>query len=275
MLSFDVEDWFQVENLASAVRRDSWDKKELRVEKNTKVLLEILDSYDCKATFFVLGWVAEKVPGLVSEIEDRGHEVASHGHGHELVTNISVKEFEDDLEKSRNVLQEITGSEVLGYRAPNYSITEDALDVLRNQGFKYDSSYFPSSMHDRYAKLDSINDPKRAIVRVRKDLLEVMIPTWGKLGLNFPWGGGGYFRALPYSIFKFGVNRLLQSQGSFVFYLHPWEIDADQPRLKNIKRSYQFRHYVGLNSAEAKLEKLLNDFDFVSIETGLRRMGYL
>lgn len=276
MLSFDIEDWFQVENLADAIDRKEWGDKELRVIDNTHKLLTLLDKHNTKATFFILGWIADRKPVLVEKIADGGHEVASHGYGHQIVSSISFDQFREDLVRSKGLLEEIAGKEVVGYRAPNYSITEEALDILEDEGFQYDSSFFPSAIHDRYSKLISVNaNSRRGVEKARDNLFEVLIPTLNVFGTRFPWGGGGYFRALPYSVFKKGIKRILNDRNSFVFYLHPWEIDPDQPRVKNIKLNYRFRHYIGLDKTESKLDSLLSDFQFIPIKEGLERLGLM
>jgi len=276
MLSFDVEDWFQVENLRDAIPRNSWDSYELRVVQNTQRLLDILEKNGIKATFFVLGWIAERVPDLIKKIHLSGHEIASHGYGHELIYNLSREEFRTDIKRSKMLLERITGQQVVGYRAPNFSITEWAIDILREEGFKYDSSLFPFTLHDRYGRLDSVNiSIKDAVVNVGGDFVEVLIPTLDLLGKRIPWGGGGYFRLIPYSLYKIGVKNILRKKGAFVFYLHPWELDFRQPKIKDAKSTYKIRHYTGLKRTERKLKALLSDFKFITIQDGLKVLGHL
>jgi len=276
MLSFDVEDYFQVDNLKGAIKKSDWNRKTLRVEENTERILNILDKYKSKATFFVLGWIAEKVPNLISEIHKAGHEIASHGYGHDLIYRLSEGEFQKDIRRSKRLLEEITNEKVLGYRAPNFSITERALDILEEEGFRYDSSLFPSVMHDRYGKVSTVSlDKKVGIEKARGNLYEVMIPTLRFLGKGIPWGGGAYFRILPYQVYAAGVRRILNNQGSFVFYLHPWEIDPEQPKVKGIKLNYRIRHYTGQKRAERKLDQLVENFKFTTITDGLRSLNLL
>ena len=271
MLSFDIEDWFQVENLREKVKREEWDDKELRVVKNTHKLLSILDRYNTKATFFVLGWVSEKVPQLVLEIHNRGHEIACHGHGHELIYNQTPDEFHKDIQQARLFLEKLIGEKIWGYRAPSFSITEWAIDILKEEGFKYDSSLFPSIIHDRYGKLKSVKlNSKIGVEKVRDNFFEVSISTLDFMGKRIAWGGGGYFRILPYSLYRTGVRKILDAGKAFVFYLHPWEIDSLQPKVKNLEFRYRVRHYMGLSKTECKLNKLLQDFKFKTIRKGLK-----
>ena len=279
MLSFDIEDWFQVENLRGAIERNNWIKEELRVVNNTEKILKILDEYDTKATFFILGWIAEKAPELIYKIHQKGHEIACHGYGHELIYLMEKEEFKKDVKKSKMILKDITGEEPIGYRAPNFSITEWAIDILKEEGFKYDSSYFPVKLHDRYGNINIDYEYKennsKLIQKIEHDLYEVQIPTLNIFNMKIPWGGGGYFRILPYWIYKKGIEKILNDKGCFVFYLHPWEIDPEQPKVKGIKLSYRLRHYSGLNKAEHKIKKLLKDFKFISIKEGLRKLNLL
>lgn len=276
MISFDVEDYFQVDNLKEVIDRSEWNSRTLRVEENTRRILDILDRYDTKATFFVLGWIAERVPDLVAEIHRAGHEIATHGYGHELVYTLNVNEFREDIRRSKNILEEITGGRVFGYRAPNFSITDQALDVLQDEGFLYDSSLFPAMRHDRYGKLTSVSfDGRIGVEKARDNLYEVLIPTLRICGKEIPWGGGAYFRILPYWIYRAGVNRILTNRDSFVFYFHPWEIDFEQPRVKGIKVNYRIRHYTGQKRAKHKLGRLIGDFEFTRIVDGLKTLGLL
>ena len=276
LLSFDVEDWFQVENLREAIPRTSWNRQELRVIENTHRLLEILERNNTKATFFVLGWIADKVPKLIKEIHRAGHEIASHGYEHELIYKQTPKAFQEDIHRSKRLLEDLTGEVVLGYRAPSFSITETAIEVLVEEGFVYDSSLFPSALHDRYGKMPlSPEQSSRGIINLRPYFFEILIPTLQFFGLRIPWGGGGYFRVLPYRVFRWGVRKILSKQGNYLFYLHPWEIDPEQPRIQNIRLMYRFRHYVNLQTTEAKLKRLLTDFRFFPIHHGLKELGYL
>lgn len=262
-LSFDIEDWFQVENLKCAVSYVDWDSTELRVEANTGKILRLLRARNMKATFFILGWVAEKSPGLVREIDREGHEVASHGYSHELVYNMTREAFREDVVRSKSLLEDITRKRVTGYRAPSFSITAEslwALEILKEEGFSYDSSVFPVSFHDRYGFDGCDTKP----FRWPNGLLEVPLSVYKVGGFALPLAGGGYFRLLPYAYFKYFLRRLNRQNQRFTFYLHPWELDPEQPRVK-LPLSYRFRHYVNLGTTEKSLAKLLRDFDFQSI----------
>lgn len=262
-ISFDVEDWFQVENLKSAIRRDDWDSHELRVEQNTRRILAVLQERDVKATFFILGWVAERCPDLVREIDRAGHEVASHGYGHRLVYEMTPDEFREDLARSKKILEGIVGKPVIGYRAPSFSITPNtlwALDVLKETGFRYDSSIFPVSGHDRYGFPGCDTRP----FQWPNGLQEIPLAVY-KLGrLALPVAGGGYFRLFPYSYFRALLGRLNRNHQPFTFYLHPWEFDPAQPRVR-VPWFYRFRHYVNLDKTESRLRKLLRQFRFTGI----------
>jgi polysaccharide deacetylase family protein (PEP-CTERM system associated) len=262
-ISFDVEDWFQVENLKEVISCDEWECCDLRVIQNTRKILQILERHNTRATFFILGWVAERCPGLVKEIADAGHEIASHGYAHELVYNQTPDEFKKDLLQSKDILETITGNPVFGYRAPSFSITPDsiwALDILRDLGFSYDSSVFPTSFHNRYGFNGTSCNP----FRHSNGLVEIPLSTYRFCGANFPLGGGGYFRLFPYACFRHLCRRLQARGKGIVFYLHPWELDPDQPR-KNIRFNYRLRHYVNLQKTEKRLEKLLSEFSFVPL----------
>jgi polysaccharide deacetylase family protein (PEP-CTERM system associated) len=262
-LSFDIEDWFQVENMKGAISFKDWDTLELRVARNTERILKILKDKDTRATFFILGWVAQKCPALVKEIADAGHELASHGYGHDLVYNLSREEFREDIRKSKEVIEGLTGRKVLGYRAPSFSITKDslwALDILKEEGFVYDSSIFPVSFHDRYG----FGKCESAPFKWPNGLIEVPLTVYRIRNVTLPLAGGGYFRLLPYAYFKYFFNKLNAKNERFTFYLHPWEIDPGQPRVK-LPHGYRFRHYVNLKMTERSLVRLLSDFRFERI----------
>jgi polysaccharide deacetylase family protein (PEP-CTERM system associated) len=266
-LSFDVEDWFHVENLKGAISFSEWEYCDLRVVNNTRRILKILDSYDTKATFFILGWVAERCPSLVKEIAERGHEIASHGYRHELIYKQTPEEFYEDIGRSKDILESITSQPVLGYRAPSFSITSEsdwALDILKNNGFAYDSSVFPTSFHNRYGNNSNGNSNERFPFRFSNGLVEMPLSTVKLAGKNIPVGGGGYFRLFPYPCFRYLCRRLNGEGKPLIFYLHPWELDHEQPRV-NIRRDYRFRHYVNLEKTESRLIKLLKDFRFVPL----------
>ena len=263
-MSIDVEDWFHVENLKAVIARDTWDERELRVERNVGRMLELMDDRNIHCTCFVLGWVAEKVPHLIKRIAEAGHEIASHGYGHDLIYNLSHDEFRADIVRSKSHLEDLTGQAVRGYRAPSFSITDWAIDILEELGFTYDSSAFPTVAHDRYGKLTGM-DAGKPIVELRDGFTEMCI-SCVKLGSRgIPWGGGGYFRLFPYPLFRRGVRKILASGQPYVFYIHPWEIDAGQPRVNGLKRSHHFRHYVNISRGEARFAGLLRDFDWTTM----------
>jgi polysaccharide deacetylase family protein (PEP-CTERM system associated) len=262
VLSIDVEDWFHAENLN--VARDAWDRCELRVERNTMRLIEILDACNARATFFVLGWVAEKCPQIVRAIAAAGHEVASHGHNHKLIYTLQPSEFRSDILRSKQYLEDLTGKRVRGYRAPSFSITEWAIPILQDAGFDYDSSVVPTIAHDRYGRLNGM-DAGKPVVLLRDGFYEVCISCirLGKHGI--PWGGGGYFRLVPYQLWLWGVRRILRSGMPYTFYIHPWEIDPGQPRVAGIKATYRFRHRVNLQRCEGRFAALVGAFKWIPV----------
>jgi polysaccharide deacetylase family protein (PEP-CTERM system associated) len=271
VMSVDVEDWFQVENLKSVIDRDSWNRQSSRVERNVDRLLELMARHgDIRCTWFILGWVAARWPQVVSRIAEGGHEIASHGYGHDLLDDHSPESFKADVQRSKRLLEDIGGAEVSGYRAPSFSIKEWALPILRDEGFEYDSSFFPTAGHDRYGRLDGIA-PSEAVAEVLPGFFEISISSMSLASLTLPWGGGGYFRLLPYPIFRAGARRILRSGRPYVFYIHPWELDPDQPRPKGLPPMYRFRHYVGLRRCEGRFRSLLVDFSWTTMAELLRR----
>lgn len=269
-VSVDVEDWFHVENLKDVIARDSWDRQELRIERNVERILGLMADHGVRGTWFVLGWVAERLPGLVRRIAAADHEIGSHGFGHELVGALSPYEFRADVRRSKGLLEDIVGAEVIGYRAPCFSITDWSIEVLREVGFRYDSSAFPIIAHDRYGKLRGVH-PGRPIAEIRPGFHEVCVSSLSICGYGLPWGGGGYFRLLPYSFFSAGVRRLLADGRPYVFYIHPWEFDPHQPRVRGLRRSHAFRHYLNLERTEARFAALLVDFNWTTIRNLLER----
>lgn len=257
MLTIDVEDWFQVENLRTWFPPDSWDSHTLRVVDNTRRLLDLFDQFSTiriKATFFVLGWVAERVPELVREISQRGHEVASHGYGHMMCNQIDPDALELDLKRSKQLLEEIIGSDVKGYRAPNFSINDQALRLVKAAGYQYDSSYNNFSRHGRYGHIQ-VNGAKKKGVAFQWDsgFKELPISNLNVGSRTFPWGGGGYFRFFPGALFRSGVRNILNRDGAYVFYMHPWEIDPEQPRVPAAKGLSGWRHYLNLHRTHDRL----------------------
>jgi len=380
LLTIDVEDWFQVENFKQYISFSSWPSRELRVEKNTHRILDLLDSQSVqqrkdtetenqpsfrrkrialsplhprpprlsendggqagakkakektqktskscltklKATFFILGWIAERLPSLVREIHARGHEVASHGYFHNLCSECSTEALKEDLTKSKKLLEDIIGEAVFGYRAPSFSINHDILQIIRDCGYLYDSSYNSFAIHGRYGKINISENGKQGIVLpiydvqnrepgtlnrethilyelpisnlhfrmpfsfacpvkfFRKDSkvypvelkgrsggqdltgeLSALSLEQNKYGFVLPWGGGGYFRLTPFPLFKLGVNSILKKNHAYVFYFHPWELDPEQPKVRNASPSYKFRHYTNLSKTRAKLLELIQNF---------------
>lgn len=275
-LTIDVEDYFQVAALAEAVRRDDWDSMEYRVEANTDRLLGLLDQYNTKATFFTLGWVAERSPELVRRIRASGHEVASHGYSHQLIYHQTPDVFREETRRSRRILEDILGEPVTGYRAASYSITARsrwALDILAEEGFTWDSSIFPVH-HDHYGMPDAPRWPYRLKTDNGYELAEFPLSTLKLPGYTLPIAGGGYFRLFPYWFSQWGLGSINRQGRPFVFYLHPWEVDPEQPRLE-VKWLSRFRHYNNLDVCEARLNRLLQRFDFAPMGEVLREAGVL
>ena len=261
-LTIDVEDYFQVNAFEPYVAKESWDSYPLRVEDNVARLLDLLDEYQVKATFFVLGWVAERLPAVVKRIQERGHEVASHGYGHQLIYRIGPELFREDIRRAKQILEGITGVAVKGYRAPTYSITAKSLwafDILVEEGFFYDSSVFPV-YHDTYGIPDAPRFPytvTRAGGSIEEFPLSTLPIRFAGRDFQLPIAGGGYLRLLPVQLIKWGIDRINRcEQKPAVLYLHPWEIDPDQPRISAGWKS-RFRHYNNLARTEGKLRYLL------------------
>jgi len=267
-ISVDVEDYYHVSVFDGVLPRAEWPKLESRVCANTERLLDIFDEYAVRGTFFVLGLVGEQFPGLVRSIASRGHEVASHGYAHRLIYDQTSTAFRADVSRAKTLLEDACGCRVAGYRAPSYSITPRslwALDVLLEEGYQYDSSIFPIR-HDRYGIPVSERWPY-IVQRNAGSLIEVPASTTSVGPMNLPIAGGGYFRILPYWWAKWGISRVNRiEQRPVVFYLHPWEIDPGQPRVKTSQLS-AFRHYRNLGQTEARLRQLLMDFRFGTVES--------
>ena len=275
-LTIDVEDYFQVAALAEAVRREDWHSMEYRVEANTNSLLGLLDKHNTKATFFTLGWVAEKSPELVRTIHKAGHEIASHGYSHQLIYNQTPKVFREETRRSKAILEDITGEAITGYRAASYSITNQsrwALDILAEEGFVWDSSIFPVH-HDRYGMPGTPRWPHRLTTDQGHELAEFPLSTLKFPGYTLPIAGGGYFRLFPYWFSQWGLGSINRQGQPFVFYLHPWEVDPGQPKL-DVKWFSRFRHYNNLDVCEARLDKLVSHFSFVPMGEVLRNQGLL
>ena len=274
-LTIDVEDYFQVNAFARHVRQDEWDYFPLRVDRNTRRILDLLDSFTIKATFFILGWVAERCPELVKEIHRRGHEIACHGYGHELIYRIGPERFRADVRRAKGILEKISGVQVNGYRAPSYSITRRslwALDILVEEGFTYDSSIFPV-LHDTYGIPDAPRFPY--LHRTMSGTIrEFPLTTWplripGK-EMRLPVAGGGYLRLFPVSFLIRAIRSINSTERRpAVLYFHPWEIDPDQPRIKAGFKS-MFRHYLNLEKTEGKLTSIFGNVSFAPMATVIK-----
>ena len=260
-LTVDVEDYFQVSAFAPHIARSTWDSRECRVESNVDRILAMLSAKQTKATFFTLGWLAERYPLLVRRIVQEGHELASHGYGHERASDLTETAFFEDIRRAKSLLEDISGVEVTGYRAPSFSIGESnlwAFDSLLRAGYRYSSSIYPIR-HDHYGMPDS----PRHVYQVRPGLLEVPITTVRLFKRNFPSSGGGYFRLLPYELSRWMLNRVNSTERQpGIFYFHPWEIDTGQPRIAGISSKTRFRHYVNIGRTEKRLNRLLSDFSW-------------
>jgi polysaccharide deacetylase family protein (PEP-CTERM system associated) len=256
--TIDVEDWFQVAAFAGVIDRQDWEHLECRVEGNVDRLLQTLDHHRVKATFFVLGWIAERYPEMVRRIIAQGHELASHGYGHHMIHELSTGQFREDVIRARGVLESVSGTAVIGYRAPSFSVgpkTLWALDVLSETGHQYSSSIYPIK-HDLYGMPEA---PRFA--HERNGLIEIPATSVRWLGRNWPASGGGYFRLLPYTWSRHNLRRVMESDAQpAVFYCHPWEIDPGQPRVRAAGVKSRFRHYVNQERMLGKIERLLGDF---------------
>ena len=298
-LTVDVEDYFQVHAFSHAIRMEEWDALQSRVEKNTNCILDLLDSCSPppargqatgekpRATFFVLGWIAERYPELVREIHRRGHEVACHGYGHKVISDLTREEFTEDVKRSKEILEAVCGNAVIGYRAPTYSIRKEtlwALEILIELGFHYDSSIFPIK-HDVYGFPEAPRFAHVISFKMRKgnaayssqmttedchsyhhrpsSITEFPMTTARIFGCNFPIAGGGYFRLVPYSLNRYLLRKVNTKESEpFIFYIHPWEIDPGIPRINGVGISSRFRTYVNLGKTEDRFGRLLSEFRF-------------
>lgn len=274
----DVEDYYQVEAFAGVVDRSAWDKYASRVERNTRRVLGLLEAAGrVQATFFVLGWVAERHPRLVREIAAGGHEIASHGYSHRLVYRQTREAFREETYRSKSLLEDLCQRPVIGYRAATYSITRQslwALDTLCELGFRYDSSIFPM-WHDKYGIPGAAPHPGLLQAPNGGRIVEfpISVARFGRIRL--PVAGGGYFRLLPYALTRLGLARINRIQQPFVFYLHPWEVDPEQPRVAGAPLLSKIRHYLNLKRCEPRLRRLLRDFQFTSMSRSLAARGLL
>ena len=260
-LTIDVEDYFQVSAFAPHIARGDWDRRECRVEANVQRILEMLEGHATKATFFTLGWVAQRYPQMVRSIVAQGHELASHGYGHQRASDLTQDAFSADIRLAKSILEDLCDVEVIGYRAPSFSIGTAnlwAFDSLAAAGYRYSSSVYPIR-HDHYGMPDS----PRFAHRVGGGLLEIPVTTLRILNRNLPSSGGGYFRLFPYALSRWMLRQVNESDHeSAIFYFHPWEIDVDQPRIAGISAKTRFRHYVNIGKMQSRLERLLNDFSW-------------
>jgi polysaccharide deacetylase family protein (PEP-CTERM system associated) len=264
----DVEDYFQVEAFRSVIAREGWDDWPARVVSNTERVLDILESANTCATFFVLGWVAERFPEIVRRISAAGHEVASHGYAHQPVHSQTRDEFRNDVRRAKQLLEDCTGKAVGGYRAPTFSITHAqwwAYEILSEEGHIYSSSIYPIS-HDLYGMPAAPTGPFRPLPD--RSFLEIPIATLRVLNGNRPCGGGGYFRLLPYPVSRWSIRRSNAAGGKpCVFYCHPWEFDPGQPRIPSIPMKARIRHYLNIGLMEGRVSKLLRDFSWSRMDT--------
>lgn len=266
-LTIDVEDYFHVTAFEGSIKRADWEKCPLRVEKNTHAVLDLLDEQAAKGTFFVLGWVAERCPAIVKEIQSRGHELACHGYGHERIYQIGPDNFRNDLRRAKDILETIGGTRVYGYRAPSFSITNKsdwALDIILEEGFRYDSSIFPI-YHDLYGMRGTSEYPydikRPAGVLKEFPLSTIEFRLFGK-GYKVPVAGGGYLRLFPLWFMKTAIQRInSRDRQPTVLYFHPWEVDPDQPRIRAGLKS-SFRHYHNLHKTKDRIRSLLSAFSY-------------
>jgi polysaccharide deacetylase family protein (PEP-CTERM system associated) len=264
-LTVDVEDYFQVSAMAPYIDRGSWDSQPCRVERNVDLLLQMLADSGSQATFFTLGWIAERYPALIRRIVAGGHELASHGYGHLRASEQTPADFESDVVRAKRILEDLGGVPVQGYRAPSFSIgaaNQWAFDVLAGAGYRYSSSVYPVK-HDHYGMPDAPRFP----YRVQAGLVEIPVTTTPLLGRNLPAGGGGYFRLAPYAVSRWAIRRVNRlDRRPAIFYCHPWEFDPGQPRVSGIGWKTRFRHYVNLHRTEVRLRRLLADFRWQRVD---------
>jgi polysaccharide deacetylase family protein (PEP-CTERM system associated) len=276
-LSIDVEDYYHVGAFELVIRPEDWDRYESRVERNTLRILDLLDMHKTKATFFVLGWVAERYPHLISAIQGCGHEVASHGYSHQRIYTQTPDQFRAETRRSKRILEDAISQPIIGYRAANYSITKEslwALEILQEEGFGYDSSIFPIH-HDRYG-IPSYSRFCHVIqTHNGSGLVEFPPSTLRLSGINIPVAGGGYFRIFPYALTRWSVSYLNEkAHQPALVYFHPWEIDPAQPRI-HAKALSKFRQYFNLEKTEGRLIRLLQEFSFGTVSRVLKEQGFL
>jgi polysaccharide deacetylase family protein (PEP-CTERM system associated) len=266
-MSIDVEDYFQVSAFAPHIRREDWDTLPCRVERNVDVILGLLDETNAKATFFTLGWIAERYPQVVRRIVDNGHELASHGYGHQRASDLTPEQFRDDITRAKHILEDLGSVAIRGYRAPSFSINRKnwwAVEELENAGYVYSSSIYPVR-HDHYGMPDAPRFPHRP--NGEAGILELPPTTVPLMGRNWPAAGGGWFRLLPYSMSRWMLNRVnTEDRAPCMFYFHPWELDAGQPRQSGLSARTRFRHYVNLQRMPGRLRQLLTDFEWDRVD---------
>ena len=263
-MTIDVEDYFQVSAFENLVSVEDWGNMEVRVEANTDRMLALFDQHGAKATFFMLGWVAKRFPDLVKRIAEQGHEIASHGSMHQRASAQTPEQFRDDIRSAKHLLEDITGKEVLGYRAPSFSFTKQnqwVYEILAEAGHVYSSSVYPV-VHDHYG----IPDAPRFRYKAPAGIDEIPLSTLPLFGKNLPISGGGYFRLYPYLLTQWAVSRFSRIENQpYIFYMHPWEVDPSQPKMEGASAKSRFRHYLNLNKVESRLTRLLKDFQWSSM----------
>jgi len=271
-LTIDVEEYFQIHAFSGVIPTGSWDSYPSAVAINTERILDLLDEQGVSATFFCLGWIAERNRELIRSIHKRGHEVACHGHMHQVISNQDPAASREDVARAKDILEDCIGRSVIGYRAPTYSITSRtlwALDILEDLGFRYDSSIFPI-YHDNYG----IPDAPRIPHRLRhSSMVEFPISTFRIGSVNLPVSGGGYFRLLPYFVTRSALRSIQRLGQPFVFYIHPWELNPETPRITEAPALSRFRTYIGINRSFSRFRRLLQDFDFTTVHEVLKDCG--
>jgi polysaccharide deacetylase family protein (PEP-CTERM system associated) len=274
LATFDIEDWFHSENVRGSLPTRDWTQLEARVEPNVHALLDLHAELELRSTFFVLGWIARTYPGLVRRIADEGHEVASHTDLHHRLYELPRRALLEDLARSKATLEDLIGAPVYGVRAPTFSISDAVLDCLAEAGYWYDSSFYAVGLHDRYGRVSTPIDPEAAVVEVRPGLLELPMSRLALGPVAAPWAGGGYFRLLPYSLYRRGVARRLRSRSWFMFYLHPWELDPDEQAPDGMPKLLRFRGYVGRSRTRRDVRRLLAEFGSQRVVDALHSRGH-
>ncbi len=269
VMTVDVEDWYQTTLMEQVFNRNCWDKLPQRYEYSTHLILDIFAQFNVKATFFILGWIAQRTPKLVKEIYKRGHEIASHGYFHQLVYTLSPKEFEKDLTKSIKILEDIIGNRIKGYIAPSFSVNKNCLwffDILAQNGIEYDCSIFPLSFHPTYGWRNAPDHPFILKTEKGNTLVEFPGSTFKFLGLRIPFAGGAYFRIYPYEVVRCIMKLKQYRKEDVIFYLHPWEFDTKVPKVKKLSLFNKWRTYFNLDKTQVKLKKMIREFSFLKFE---------